>query len=145
MKITALRAVLIYNALVKLKGVRICSFTKYRNIRHLINAFDEEFSIYAEKEQDLIKRYVKHDSSGTPVIKNGQPIFAGIADEVRYAKEKIEMNDEVIEFDIKSLELTEDEVEQIGLTYGDIEILEGVVDIKWKEEDSDAVPKHNPS
>ncbi len=139
MKITALRAVLIYNALTKLKDIRICTFNKYRSIRHLINAFEEEFKIYAEKEQDLIKRYVKHDSNDVPVVKNGQPIFTSLANEIRYAKEKAEMHEEIIDFDIKPLELTEDEVEQIGLTFGDIEVLEGVVDIKWKEGDVDEV------
>lgn len=139
MKITALRAVLIYNALTKLKGVRICTFTKYRSVRHLINAFDEEFSIYAEKEQDLIKRYIKYDSEGSPIIRNGQPTFTSVANEIRYSKEKAEMNEEIIDFDVEPLELSEDEVEQIGLTYGDIEVLEGVVNIKWKEGDVDEV------
>ncbi len=134
-----------YNALAKLKNIQVDSFNKYRCIRLLINAFEAEFKIYAEREQELVKLYVKHDSDGNPVIYNGQPKFKSLADEVRYVKEKAEMNEEELDFNIEPLELTGDEVSQIGLTFNDIEILEGIVNIKWKDGGADEMSGHNPS
>lgn len=130
----AIELIMIYNSLMKVKQTPIADFTKYRKVRKLMKAFEEEYIIYCEREQELVKQYAKLNSNGQPIINGNMPAFKSEQSERDFINAKNIINAETIELEPTQITLTEDEIRSMNLTYADIEILENVVNIDWNDE-----------
>lgn len=134
MKLTAFRLITAHRGLFTVKKLQIRDYMRYRAIRKIINTLDEEYLIYQEKEQELVARYASLDADGKPNIIGNIINFDTAIQKRDYDIAINEINNEIIDIDITPITITENEAAVMGLTYEEIEALEGIVNIAWIEE-----------